>query len=466
MIHLKYIRIYALVFLFLQAKLVVATTFSTLPSLIKYTESIPEYPFDENQFSHQKKPNVFYQKFNDIKKYISKLKFGLHVDFLGKEFQQLLEEVSQKRELHHSKGRFIEKILPSDQSSIIIWGELNGAFHSLVRGLQELKALDFITDDFKIVNNNTYLIFNGNVIGKSPYIMQALMVVLTLMKNNPENVFYIKGALEDKERWIKSDFMKQLTDHIDKSSTKSVTDLLGKFFGTLPLALYLISPDQRESDNKKLVRISYFPSDKLEFSESEFPYFFDVYADPILSLAHKIPKYTHLKSTIAAAIYVEDRTNEYTASNGLFLQSKRPDGVSWITASSPTATFRSLYQFFNDAFVIIKTANELSKWTITLYQQDVRKLAGFKQDPPFFLINGQLVNIALKRKVIDLANQLETIRKNTENLLKHCIVNQPVKPNEDKKVESAPKEISFYDYKAFKYNLDVYHKAIMPSLFC
>ena len=55
------------------------------------------------------------------------------------------------------------------------------------------------------------------------------------------------------------------------------------------------------------------------------------------------------------------------------------DGVpSWTIFSAPTAIYQEGVSFFNDSFGMIKTAEEIDDWTITLYYQDVRKLDGYK----------------------------------------------------------------------------------------
>lgn len=385
---------------------------------------------------------VYSTWFTSIKKnIIDRLRFKQKSFISEQALEKLLKDVYYQRELDYPRGRFIQKILPGSGSSLVVWGELQGAYHSLVRDLQQLEQMGLINDKLKIVSKSTYFIFNGNVIGQSPYALETLCTVLYLMHQNPRNVIYIKGYQEDKEHWKSLNLIEKIENSLDRESVDDLLNLLRKFFSSLPLALYLIAPDQREHDDKQVVRISYFAPETLEFEEADIPYFFDIYADATLSLLDRVYKKTSIIPHVASSIYVESPNQELISSKGLALRSKNPN-TAWLTVSSPTNRYKGLYQFFNDAFVIIKTAATLSEWTITLYYQDVRKLAGFQEDPSLFLISGELTSKDLQARVIELSERLNMINKNIENIKKSCVLPAP-----------APQETSFYDHQLFKFNV-------------
>lgn len=439
-----------LIMLILFASLQVSA-FSSLSDVVHYAHSVPEN-IQETDIGQKA---VYSTWFSLMKKNIIE-RLGFKADLLVPEqtFKKLLQEVYHQRELDYPRGRFIQKILPNAGSSLVVWGELDGAFHSLVRDLQQLKQMGLINDKLKILSKTTYLIFNGNVIGASPYALETLTIVLSLMHHNPRNVIYIKGYQEDKEHWVDLNLIKKFDAYMDRESIDFLLDLFRKFFSSLPLALYLIAPDQRENDDKKLVRISYFAPETLEFEESDIPYFFDIYADSTLSLLDKVYKKTSINPQVASSIYVESPNQELISSNGLALRSSNSDKTAWLTVSSPTSRYKGLYQFFNDAFVIIRTAATVAEWTVTLYYQDVRKRTGFQQDPSLFLITGKLTDKDLQTTVIQLSQKLSIINENIENIKKNCKVNE--QPGEQEQaVLSAPvsQETSFYDYQLFKHNL-------------
>lgn len=425
------------------------SAFTALTDLVRYSHAVPE-----NIQEADIAKNVMYNTwFNSIKKnIIESLGFKRNTLISAQTLKKLLKEIDHQRELDYPRGRFIQKILPSPDSSLVVWGELEGAFHSLIRDLQQLKEMGLINDQLKILSKTTYFIFNGNVIGISPYALETLTIILYLMHQNPRNVIYIKGYREDKEHWIDLNLIKKFDAHVDREALDELLDLLRKFFSSLPLALYLIAPDQRENDDKQVVRISYFAPETLEFAEAEIPYFFDIYADSALSLLDKIYKKTSITPRVVSSIYVESPDQELINSKGLALRSKDPD-TAWLTVSSPTNRYKGLYQFFNDAFVIIKTATKLSEWTITLYYQDVRKLAGFVQDPSQFLVSGNLTNKNLQERVVQLSERLNIINKNIESIKKNCVLPQIM--DSEKTTLSVPvsQETSFYDYQSFKHNL-------------
>lgn len=425
--------------------------FTALTDLVRYSHAVPEN-IQETDIAK----NVMYNTwFNAIKKnIIESLGFKRDALISPQTLEKLLKEIYHQREFDYPKGRFIQKLLPSADSSLVVWGELEGAFHSLIRDLQQLKEMGLINDQLKILSKTTYFIFNGNVIGVSPYALETLTVVLYLMHQNPRNVIYIKGYREDKEHWIDLNLIKKFEARLDRDVFDQLLDHLRKFFSSLPLALYLIAPDQRENDDKNVVRISYFAPESLEFQEADIAYFFDIYADSSLSLSEKVYKKTAIIPHVASSIYVESPDKELISSKGLALRSKDPD-TAWLTVSSPTNRYKGLYQFFNDAFVIIKTAAELSEWTITLYYQDVRKLTGFAQDSSQFLVSGQLANKNLQERVVQLSEKLNMINKNIEIIKKNCVLPEGV--NSEQSVLSAPvvQETSFYDYRLFKHNLSL-----------
>ena len=84
--------------------------------------------------------------------------------------------------------------------------------------------------------------------------------MLILMKNNPQQLFSIRGVHEDKEYWVDNDLGKELSFLYSPFDVqrKSMRD----FFNTLPLGIYIFGDDRKE----KPLRISYFGPQHDEFN--------------------------------------------------------------------------------------------------------------------------------------------------------------------------------------------------------
>ncbi|MEX0848966.1 MAG: ABC transporter substrate-binding protein [Candidatus Dependentiae bacterium] len=427
----------------------VQASFTTLNEFSQYADAMPEYPANDIEDWHNPVYSSFHKQMlpSLVQKVGDFFGFSTYKVFPIETFKKLLDEVEEYRQKTYSRGRLIQKMTPLPDSSFIIWGELNGAFHSFVRCLQELQQQGVIDNELNIVQPVTYFVFNGDVVNKSPYIIETMTLILQLMKKNPKKIFYLKGDYEDKQQWMQAGLGRELTVRAREFSTEKVpfADTLRNFFGTLPLALYLIPPEQTDKE-KKVVRISFFGPEVNELDESDFPFFFDLYSKPIISLLQKTRQETDVSAQVAAYIYAEDRSTKYTHSNGLAFISKDKQNTQWSVVSSPTASFRRLYQFFDDAFVVLKTKEQLSDWTLTLYHQDVRTFDGFKKERPFYLISGEQIPDKQQLEITQLQDELVKITKENNELKEGCVLVQQEQPKQEelKKQEASlmPKTIS------------------------
>ncbi len=400
--------------------------FATLDEIVLYAQKMPPYPKSDSS-TNWLDPDYtsFYRSLQPgiVERFLHWT--GLVTDnaFPMQQFSHLLDEVMLDRKQKYPLGRLIQKIEPTSESLFIIWGELNGAFHSLVRDLQELKRLNIIDDTLKLQEEHQYLVFNGDVVGRSPYVVETLMVILLLMKQNERQVIYIKGSQEDKQRWQHGALARALSIRAADVSVEKIPfeKSLHLFFATLPIALYLVPPGQK-GNKKEVVRISYMGAESYELNEAEYAYFFDVYPEKVVSILKKEQTLRPVISVQTRAyISVEDRALKYTPSQGLLLQGMTPSYAEWTVVSSPTASFRRLYEFFNDAFVILRTGDLLSDWTLQLYYQDVRQLNGFSRGPLLRLISGQLYQDALQEEIVALQKEYSTIQQQNSELRATCL---------------------------------------------
>jgi ABC-type branched-subunit amino acid transport system substrate-binding protein len=378
-----------------------SATFETLQDLMLYANQNEEYPPRDNidilkpdytSFYKTQQLGFFAKKFNTILEY-------LHLKtppvWTVKGFEDLILKLTKQRELESLTGEYILKLVPNSNAKFVVWGDLHGAFHSLVRCLNKLKKLEIIDNNLKIIKPDHYFIFNGNVIDQSPYILETLTTVMQLIKVNPNKVFYLRGKHESKEYWHNFGIKREL-DLKTKLSPDAKSELLmiiNRFFQTLPLALYLQMDPNKPTTG--FIRISYWPRDEKLLDESQF-------ADFLLEKEHKstrgknIPNFLKLKKVkpsskhveIKAIIKGQDITTQHRKIKSLNLSTPDKGATAWNIFSSPTETYRIAYEFFYDSFALIENNKAPDQWTITSFSQDVRNKIGFRENS-FNLLTGQ-----------------------------------------------------------------------------
>lgn len=306
-------------------------------------------------------------------------------------FKTILENTLKARETAGHKDNLIYKIQTETTSKFIIFGNMQGAFHSLVRCLIKIKELGIIGDDFKITNPNYYIIFMGDLVDRSPFTLEILTLGLKLLEINPQNVIYMRGNHEAKDYWQEHTLKTELqirVAHLSKDAIPLQKEV-SSFFNTLPLAIYLTVP---QSENE-LVRISEFARSENEIlNESAYADFLTkkqishlshfVIPQPSQSTGEPTPD-SQMK--IRVTIHNEKKRKTFQKSEGLRLLSPDMDSVSWTILSCPTPVYQKALDFYNDAFVILNPTDNLENWEITLYSHDVRTKDPFKETKFNFL---------------------------------------------------------------------------------
>jgi branched-chain amino acid transport system substrate-binding protein len=306
-------------------------------------------------------------------------------------FKDILLDLVMQREKLASDDFVIRCNAPS-AAKWVIWGDLQGAFHSLLRDLRLLQQQGVIDDNLMIIKANYYFIFNGNVVDRSPYVLETLTVVLRLLQLNPNKVFFVKGNHESNELWRDYQTEKELkikTNYLYKKGVQ-LDVYLARLFNTLPLAIYIKPSD---SENQQMLRVAYYGSNDLPWDESKLEEFlYSANVDPIACFAIKrfaeqktLPQHSFVK--LDAIVCGRTHAPNYRTMNGLDLLKPEGGAVTWSVLSSPTSTFGKLYDFYYDAFVVLDLAHSLFDATLTLYRQDVRAWSGFSSKQ-FHLLYG------------------------------------------------------------------------------
>ncbi len=323
--------------------------FQTIDDINHYANKIPEYPEPDNKNWLKADYTTFYKKQtpDKLQAFVQNIydKITLQRDtWEYKKFKHLLEKISGLKSKDQTIDQNSIKITAQKDSTFIIFTEIGGAFHSLVRSLNELIKLDILDKNLNIKKEN-FILFNGNVLGNSPYILETFTLILKLMEKNPKNIFFIKGKYEIDENWQNFGLKKEL---IIKSGTKILVKIplkeeINKFLSSLPIAIY-INTDKNKND---FIRISYFNRSFSKIIEKE--------------------------NVIAIINGDNNNITKHKKTDGLFELFPDKGATAWSTISGATKYSQKIFQFKNDAFVILKPIDN----SLDLYYKDANLIKEF-----------------------------------------------------------------------------------------
>jgi hypothetical protein len=128
------------------------------------------------------------------------------------------------------------------------------------------------------------------------------------------------------------------------------------------------------------------------------------------------------KINVRAIIRGESRSTIYRPTLGLSQLEADKGATAWTMLSSPTEAYRHLQDFYFDAFAVLDIGKTLNEWMITLYNQDVRELLGFKKVAMYNLVTGlrdfkaektQIIDdsfVQVKKKLQDVAQEIQELQ--------------------------------------------------------
>lgn len=291
-------------------------------------------------------------------------------------------------------------VLSKDQSQrFLFWGNVQGAYHSLVRCLIFLKEQKIIDESLTIIDPSYRMVFLGNVAAHSPYILETVTVVALLMERNPDKVIYLQGQAESGADSLDQALLSQIRRYADERFDESIPlkKTLQDFFATLPLAAY-VAVDHVVN---KLIRLS---SSAMEIPDQKI-------AELALQSPEKEQTTVQLKGLVSGV-----KNGDYRADTALFpsyqaliknhadinMRSKllgfefyeaESRAAVWSIFSSPTKENQLLHSFFEDFFVELSLKSELSNVVLRGYHHDVRQPQDtFALTPYYNLLTGKKIN--------------------------------------------------------------------------
>ncbi len=315
-------------------------------------------------------------------------------------FSHLLDDQVGHRTGKRYKGYFVHKIAATEGAQVVVFGDVQGAYHSLVRCLDRLQSLGLMDEHLKLKNPNTYIVFLGDVVGRSPYIVPTLGVIMKLMQLNDKQVFYLQGSLESGNTWTHFGLPEELAIRADRYSDEKppFARNLKVFFESLPRAIYLQIPGHNAYD---VIRLSYFNRGRTDLiDENDFAGFLRSTQNKTVSTYRTHEK---LKLPIDATDNVRcivksvKKRAYYDFHDGLQLLPPDHNATAWSVLSCPTSLYQQALRFSTDSFAIIEEAGRVEQWTITHHVQDAVKKDGWSTRA-FQLLTGAVLTEEPKEK--------------------------------------------------------------------
>jgi hypothetical protein len=322
-------------------------------------------------------------------------------------FKHQLVSLATARQAAASKGDSIVKITATPQSKIIIFGYVQGAIHSLTRCLVQLKALGLLNDELVLTNQDTFLVFTGGIVSRSPHNMATLSLVCRLLEKNPGHVVYLAGTHESKNYWQEHALKNELVlfaQHLGAGDVPLANEV-NVFFKTLPIAAYIT---MNGPESKDFIRISDAGRGQNEqLTEADYVGFLTSKSDKPVT-THFLGAKAEGKGEVKIDVIFkgEKKRESYQPHQGLRLLQADMDSVAWATLSSPTAVYQKAIKFVHDAFVVVAAAGKIADWTVTLYNRDVRTKDPFKATV-FNLLTGADVATGAKPTAQDEKEELK-----------------------------------------------------------
>ncbi len=304
------------------------------------------------------------------------------------DFQHIIAQLGRERENNAYRGRFVQKIVPQQGDRFYVFTDMHAGFHFLIDILSSLEEQGKIRNDYTLTDSHDFFVFLGNVIDMGPYSMETLLVVLRLMQKNPDKVLYVRGKHEDREYWFDYGLRDELTTKAARYSQENIPfeSDIKRFFNSLPLALYIMSYEEKTISAVKITGKE--PEDK-ELDEEVMS---DFFSSKFLSHVYQI---TDKKQTtdfvdVRSVIRPDIRGLTYTKMDGLRKTEMIDGALNWVALSSPITTHRALYEFFKIAYSILSIHGSFAEWTVSLFNKDVRQNdSSFAKVQEFFVVSGQ-----------------------------------------------------------------------------
>lgn len=241
-------------------------------------------------------------------------------------------------------------IVLTPETRCVVWGDLHGAYHSLVRSSRQLIAMQVCDEHLTIIDPDTYFIFLGDAINRSPYSLETLQLLCELIIRNPQRVIYLAGHQESGKHWQEGTMRRALQIRVEsymQDDRIPLEESIDAFFEKLPRSATFITPE----DGKHI------------------------------KLSHQLQPYTgeRIDTTVAVRIIGEDRELLPIPGKGFEFITYYEDSALWSLLSAPVQLYNQHLGFYNDTFLIITGAPQIARVFGDFYYSDARLATSFKK---------------------------------------------------------------------------------------
>ena len=133
----------------------------------------------------------------------------------------------------------------SDADHIVVIGDTHGSLHSLCDIIHHLNKTQNVIDDYGTLRKNCYIICLGDMLDRSAYSLETLVLFLTLFAKNPTQVFITQGNHEnDLLMHEHYGFSRELRLEYNVGNSRSFCSdpNLQNLLSTLPMSLIALTP--------------------------------------------------------------------------------------------------------------------------------------------------------------------------------------------------------------------------------
>lgn len=384
----------------------------TLSEINAHAQSLPESPRADDHdwedptfisFHKSRTPNWF-------DAFLRHLKLSKPEPYEPPFLVSLIKEITAsniKRGLSDGKQSFVH-IKAQAPTDIIIFGDVHGALHSFVRDLNNLKKKGVIDENLKILNANTYIVANGDFINRAPYSIDCLIVLCLLMKNNPDQVFYVAGNHERDGTWLDYGLRRELIVRAsyDSVQTPPFLEQFLDFFSTLPEAIYVSG----QNDTESVIRISFGRQDQLAYNERKLANTFLKQKEPVKIYPYTTTTERSSRVDVRASIRTEDWRRVNRTIHGLGLLDQDQGATSWSVLSSPILVHRTFLQFYDDAYATISINQAVESASITLSHADTRTHEAFIHEKQRNIISAREASLKVSHAEVLVGSSMSLIR--------------------------------------------------------
>ena len=335
------------------------TAFNSLTKVESYAKAFPEKVKSDNNDWVDPEFGTFLKqvfKLSWFQKLLAKIGIIRKRPWDPYAFKKLIKKVRKYRKDSKYKSPFNKVIELKKGDKLIVFGDLQGAFHSMSRNLQELKNnLGLINEDLTLKSKNIYMVFIGDAISRNPYSLETLTLILSLMNKNPEHVIYLQGNHEKNKFWENFNMERELkikAASLAKDLTKEIplAKEINEFFNTLPKYLII--------KNKK--------KEKFICTHSK--------------VTHKMA----LDPKLQFIIVGEKRKEVIKETMGVEFLGYQNGISKWSVLSAQTPIYQKFFAFHNDAFLEVLVGDSIDKSILIAYHRHHKVKSNKKYNRTYF----------------------------------------------------------------------------------